>query len=250
MNTIRIQTAQNVSVEYEVASVGDRIIATILDYLVMFGWMVVWVLILGIVLGGNGTRKFDSESSNLTIGVLGVLIIGVPFVFYHLVCEIFFSGQSLGKRARDIKVVRLDGGQPSVGDYLLRWLLRIVDTGIGSGVVAVITILLNGRGQRLGDLAAGTTVVRLRPMARPEPMGVSLTPPDYQVVFPEVTKLSDQDVAVLRKLLVEGLQRENYLLLNEAATRVKQLTGIHTDLADEPFLRTVLRDHAHLAATQ
>ncbi|WP_324676512.1 RDD family protein [Hymenobacter sp. GOD-10R] len=236
MATIRIQTTQNVTIEYEVASIGDRIISTILDYLVLFVWAVV-VIGLG------------SWLSRTTLPWVAIALVGVPYVFYHLICEVFFNGQSLGKRARDLKVVRLDGGRPSLGDYLLRWLLRLIDLGIFSGAVAVVTILLNGRGQRLGDLAAGTTVVRLRPAAGNK-LGTNLGPPDpnYQVVFPQAANLADHDVALIRQLLAQGLERQNYLLLNEVANKVKGLTGIYTTLSDEAFLRTLLRDHAHLAS--
>ena len=237
MSTIRVQTAQNVTIEYEVASVGDRIIATILDYIVLFIW---GVLIIGL----------GSWLSRTTLPVLAIGLVGVPYVFYHLVCEVFLNGQSLGKRARDLKVVRLDGSRPGIGDYLLRWLLRIVDLGLFSGAVAVITILINGRGQRLGDLAAGTTVVRLRSAASNKLGAMHYGRPDpaYQVVFPQAANLADHDVALIRQLLAQGLERQNYLLLNEVANKVKSLTGIYTTLSDEAFLRTLLRDHAHLAS--
>ena len=236
MATIRIQTTQNVTIEYEVASVGDRIIATILDYLVLFVWAVVVI--------GLGTWL-----SPTALPVVAIGLVGIPYIFYHLLSEIFFNGQSLGKRARDLKVVRLDGGQPGLGDYFLRWLLRIIDLGIFSGAVAVVTILLNGRGQRLGDLAAGTAVVRLR-LAAGKKLGSAFGPPDpnYQVVFPQAAHLADHDVALIRQLLTQGLERQNYLLLNEVANKVKGLINIQTTLSDEAFLRTLLRDHAYLAS--
>ncbi|GGE94404.1 RDD family protein [Hymenobacter cavernae] len=237
MSTIRVQTTQNVTIEYEVASVGDRIIATILDYLVLFVWSVV---VIGIA----------SQFGQTALVVLAIGLVGVPYLFYHLISEVFFNGQSLGKRARDLKVVRLDGGRPSLGDYLLRWLLRLIDLGVFSGAVAVITILINGHGQRLGDLAAGTTVVRLRPAAGAGRAAAHLgsLDPNYQVVFPQAANLADHDVALIRQLLAQGLERQNYLLLNEVANKVKNLTGIYTTLSDEAFLRTLLRDHAHLAS--
>jgi hypothetical protein len=182
--------------------------------------------------------------------VLIVALAGLPYVFYHLVCEVFFNGQSFGKKARQIKVIRLDGTRPRLGDYLLRWILRIVDTGLFSGIIAIVVILANGRGQRLGDLAAGTSVVSTRPRQNSGPLAPAFTSPDYVVVFPQAAQLQDHDVATIRQLLFKGLERENYELLNEVANKVKDLTGIQTQLPDEAFLRTVLRDHAHLAATQ
>ncbi|MDO7852706.1 RDD family protein [Hymenobacter convexus] len=238
MATVRVHTAQNVSLEYEVASLGDRIVAAILDYLVLGAW----IFACGLVYSG---LSLQGNAASVGLG----LAIGVPYVFYHLISEVFFNGQSIGKRARDIRVMRLDGTAPSVGDYLLRWLLRLIDTGLFGGLVAIITIAANGRGQRLGDLAAGTTVVKVRPLAT-SPLAPGLSPiAGYQPVFPQAALLADHDVALVRQLVQQASARGNYEVLNEVANKVKEITGIRTDLQDGPFLQTVLRDHAHLAAS-
>ncbi|MBD2724074.1 RDD family protein [Hymenobacter armeniacus] len=236
MASIRVQTAQNVSLEYEVASLGDRIVAAILDNLILGAWVAALAVLFAM-------GKLNSTASMVTLGVLA----GVPYVFYHLACEVFFNGQSIGKKARDIRVMRLDGTAPSLGDYLLRWLLRIVDTGLMGGLVAIITIAANGRGQRLGDLAAGTTVVKVRPQASSALAPTLSSVAGYQPVFPQAALLADHDVALIRQLANQASARNNYELLNELANKVKEITGIQTDLQDVPFLQTVLRDHAHLA---
>ncbi|QIL75620.1 RDD family protein [Hymenobacter sp. HDW8] len=190
------------------------------------------------------TASISKAGNSITVFLIAFLI-GIPWVFYHLLSEIFLNGQSIGKRARDLKVIRLDGTQPGLGDYFLRWLLRLIDISLMSGAVAVITILINGRGQRLGDLAAGTTVVRVKASTRLDET-IMLPDANYQVVFPQAASLTAEDVTLIRQLFQQGMQRQNYLLLNEVANKVKSLTGIRTDLQDEPFLRTVLRDYAHL----
>ncbi|QDA61138.1 RDD family protein [Hymenobacter jejuensis] len=237
MSTIRIHTTQNVTLEYEVASLGDRILAALIDY----GLYLVWFLLCAVL----------NSQFGLGLGQVGVLLMLLPTMVYHLACEVFFNGQSLGKKARHIKVIRLDGTRPSLGNYVLRWLLRPIEILTFGGAIAALTILLNGRGQRLGDLAAGTAVISLKP--RPQhasPLSAGLTSSDYMVVFPQAAQLSDHDVAVVRQLLFKSVQRQNYLLLNEVAVKVKSVTGIRTDLPDEAFLRTILRDHAHLLMQQ
>ncbi|MBO0358777.1 RDD family protein [Hymenobacter sp. BT186] len=245
MSTIRVHTTQNVSLEYEVASVGDRIVAAIIDYLVLFAWLAACGLLFALVAGTGGQKSVPF------IVVFGI-VAAVPYVFYHLASEIYFNGQSIGKKARHIKVIRLDGTQPQLGDYLLRWLLRLIDMSLPvvGPLVAIITILANGRGQRLGDMAAGTTVVSTRPRQAAGALAPVVTPPDYVVVFPQADQLADHDVATIRQLLQKGLEHDNYQLLHEVANKVKDLTGIYTELPDEAFLRTVIRDHAHLAAMQ
>lgn len=235
MSTIRIQTTQNVSLEYEIASAGDRILASLIDY----GLYVVWFIAVAVLnnwlnLGGNG----------VWVKYLPIF----PTTFYMLLCEVFFNGQTLGKKALHLRVVRLDGTRARLGDYLLRWLLRPVEIVATAGVVALITILVNGRGQRLGDLAAGTAVISLKRRGAATPLAAeSELIPGYQPVFAQAAALSDHDIALIRKLMFHGARHENYLLINEVANKVKSITGIRTDLQDGSFLKTVLRDHAHLS---
>ena len=244
MSTIRVQTAQNVSLEYEIASLGDRIIATIIDSLIIGAWFVGFAVLAVLPLASHG-RVLSSGFGPLAI--LLMILAYLPVVVYNLVCEVFFNGQSIGKKSQNIRVMRLDGTVPSIGDYLLRWLLRIIDLQL-AGLVAIICIAASQRGQRLGDMAAGTTVVKLRPLFQPAAALADFSQlAGYQVVFPQVALLADHDVALVRQLVQQARARHNYEVLNELANKVKTITGIQTDLQDEPFLQTVLRDHAHLA---
>lgn len=245
MPTIRVHTTQNVTIEYEAASLGNRIVAAIIDNLILVAWIAV---LFGLTAWLTDGRFSDSI---VIVVVLGLLV-GLPYVFYNLACEVLLNGQSLGKKAMDLRVMRLDGTAPRLGDYFLRWLLRLVDInlpGIGP-LVAVIVIAAGGKGQRLGDMAAGTTVISLKARSGSlQQLTTPLTPEDYQPVFPQAIDLTDHDVALLRQLLSRSLQNDNYVLLNETATKIKNLLHVESDLSDEDFLRTVLRDHAHLVAT-
>ncbi|RZK40702.1 MAG: RDD family protein [Hymenobacter sp.] len=230
MSTIRVHTTQNVTLEYEVASVGDRILAALVDYL-LYG---AWALLIGLV------------GSQVGFSWIAIYLIWLPIVFYSLLCEIFLNGQTLGKKARHIRVMRLDGTPASLADYFLRWLLSPIEIVLTLGSVAIVAILVNGRGQRLGDLLAGSTVLSLRPRASELLAADVLVPDGYQPVFTQAIDLTDHDVALLRQLLSRSLRQSNYVLLNETATKIKQLLHLQSDLSDEAFLRTILRDHAHL----
>jgi uncharacterized RDD family membrane protein YckC len=246
MPTIRIHTTQNVTIEYEAASLGSRIVAAILDNLILLAWV-------GAIFGlGFWFLGRNFGESPLIVVVLGVLA-GIPYVFYNLACEVLFNGQSLGKKALHLRVVRLDGTAPRLGDYFLRWLLRVVDISLPffGPLVAIIAIAASGKGQRLGDMAAGTTVISTKP--RPsqfQPIANQLTPADYEPVFPQAADLTDHDTALLRQVLSRSLQQDNYVLLNETSTKIKNLLHVESNLSDEEFLRTVLRDHAHLLAAR
>jgi uncharacterized RDD family membrane protein YckC len=244
MPTIRVHTTQNVTIEYEAASLGSRIVAAILDNLLLIAWIGV---IMGITFWLLGDSLADSP---VVIWVLG-LVLGVPYVFYNLGCEVLLNGQSLGKKAMNLRVVRLDGTAPRLGDYFLRWLLRIVDTSLpGLGpLVGIIVIAAGGKGQRLGDMAAGTTVISLKPRSGSlQQLTTPLMPEGYQPVFPQAADLTDHDAALLRQLLSRSLQHDNYVLLNETANKIKNLLHVESNLSDEVFLRTFLRDHTYLIA--
>ncbi|MGV3540554.1 MAG: RDD family protein [Rufibacter sp.] len=238
MNTIKVKTTQNVEVEYAIASVGDRILAYLIDMVVGMAWFLIGFFIVGIMSAGG-------QPNNTSFFIVGVIML-LPYLLYHLLCEIFMNGQSIGKKAKDIKVIKLNGHAPSLGDYLLRWIFRIIDVTL-YGIVAIVTIAINGKGQRLGDLAAGTSVIKTVPVRRQDPFKVKLEE-DYHVVFPEVTHLTDQDMALVRKLLFKAIKNQNELLLNRISTRLQEVIGVQPHMTDRDFLKTVIKDYYHLTA--
>ncbi|MBC3540950.1 RDD family protein [Rufibacter sediminis] len=238
METIKIRTTQNVEVEYEIASVGDRILAYLIDGVVGFGWITICLLFFFTVI--------NPGSPSTATSIVFVVIALLPFTFYHLVCEIFMNGQSLGKRAKDIKVIKLSGQSPSVGDYLLRWVFRTLDIWF-YGIVAIATIVITGKGQRLGDLAAGTSVIKTTAVKRKNLFQVQLEE-DYTIVFPEVAVLSDKDMALIRKLLSKAIEHKNEELLIRIADRAKEVMGVQPNMTDREFLKTVIKDYHHLTA--
>lgn len=242
MERIKIETTQNVNIHYEIASVGDRIIANIIDAVVMYGYLIGMILIMvGIV------DNIHADSDTLVI--IGFIIIGIPFMFYHLVSEILLNGQTIGKRQKNIKVIRLDGRQPNMGHYLLRWLLRPIDSFF-YGVVGIIAIGQSGKGQRLGDMAAGTCVVKVKNKVN---LQESLVIPEiedevYSVTYPQVLSLSEKDVATIRYALQLNQKNGNTEVMNRLCERAKETLGlreIHQTPTD--FLKTLLKDYTYLA---
>ena len=224
--SIAIRTSQNVLLEYEPASIGDRILAALLDYVVIFGWLLLVIFIPG--------------TMNIRMGTFYVIIALMPVLLYDLLCEWFLNGRSVGKLAMGIRVVMLDGSQPGLGAYLIRWLLRIVE-GISffGGIVPIITIAANGKGQRLGDIAAGTTVVKLKPAVSLSDVLIRPLPDNYSVQFPDVRLLSDRDIGIVR----ETLRRGDEDVLRHTADKVREVTGIQSSLNSRAFLETVVSDY-------
>jgi uncharacterized RDD family membrane protein YckC len=236
MQSIRIQTSQNVVIEYRPASVGDRILANLIDLLIMF----VYIITIAIL----NSRLY------LNISMAGWILLFLPPTFYHLLSELLMDGQTLGMKLMKTRVIRLDGGPPTVFNYLMRWMLRIVDVWLGWGAIAVVTIAASQRGQRFGDMAADTTVISLKQQAHLDETRLPVLEDDYEPVYPQAATLSDRDVGVIRETLrVYANNSSPDPALIEALTRkVKELLGVEEPVAPIAFLQTVLRDHTHLTA--
>ena len=142
-----IVTGQYVRIRQTPASVGERMLAQLIDWVIQFAYLTMWWIL---------TTKMGVELGTLAI----ILLILLPVFFYCPLCEILSNGQTIGKRLFMLRVIMADGTLPSPAAYLLRWLLMIVD-GPLLGYVGVLVMIINRNNQRLGDMAAGTLVVKL-----------------------------------------------------------------------------------------
>jgi uncharacterized RDD family membrane protein YckC len=238
---VQIQTAQNVEIEYDIASVGSRIGARFIDILAIIGYYVILFLMVSILTRSGFFDRLD-DGSGIGVAIYYMLILVPPF-FYNVVCEIFMDGQTLGKKAVQIKVVKMDGSQPSVGNYIVRWLIGLLELNIMIGAIALVTVLVNGKGQRLGDLAAGTTVVKLKPPVTLEQTIYAQVQENYTPVFPTVTNLSDEDVAVIQEVLSSPDQLGNAVVVGTLTRKIKEVMNVESDLPTTKFLRTVVKDY-------
>jgi hypothetical protein len=159
------------------------------------------------------------------------------------------NGQSIGKKVMKIKVISLDGGRPSVGQYMLRWLFRIVDFTLTSGLCALISAAVSEKNQRVGDMVAGTTLIKTNPSTKMK--DIAFTPPEdegYTPVFHEAVQLTDRDIALVHEVLTNYVQSGNSVILYNTATRLKQVLNIETNMDDMRFLQTLTRDYNHIVA--
>jgi len=238
MQTIRIQTTQMIELEYELAGVGDRMAAYILDVLIYVAY--------GVLVA------FLNDNISWIKGWWTMVLTALPILCYQLVCEVFLNGQSIGKRMRQIRVISLDGAQPTLGQYLLRWLFRIIDDMISSGVIAVVSISVSNQAQRVGDMVAGTTVVRTRPRASLQDTLFMDTENNHDPAFPRVIELNDQDVTLLKEVINrcerDPLNTDGILM--KAYDKTRALLQVKEHYAPLEFLRRVVMDYNYLTSTE
>jgi len=247
MQTIKITTSQNIDIDYQLAGLGSRILARLIDYAVFIGAYWVMFIVLGIFVGlhndynGNGTN-------------VGVIIIICSWIFlcllYDLLCEIFFNGQSIGKFAMKIKVISLNGARPRVGQYLLRWFFRLIDFGITLGSAAVIAVALTDNKQRLGDLVAGTAVVSLSPKNSFNELAFGPPPADYEPVYTQVAQLSDGDVVLIHDVIRNFNRTRNSMLVYKLAMKLKSYLNVTypREINEYQFLEIVMNDYNTITA--
>lgn len=229
MNTVNIDTTQNVQIEYELANLGDRILAYIIDGLIIGGYIVALSFLSALLMPSGRDFAF-----------VVLILIYLPLVFYFLLFEIFMDGQSPGKRLRKIKVVKLDGTQASIGNYLLRWILRPIDSAMAIGL---FTIILSRHGQRLGDMAAGTTVIKVAKRIELSDTIFKEVENEYVPVFDNVDKLTEKHIELIKRVLNDYKEVRNYEVVDIMFEKTKDILDAQTDLYPIEFLETVVKDY-------
>ena len=241
--SIEITTTQNVAIEYELARLRERGLAWLLDWLiVLFGYYILFQLFAA-VLGGN----FTDERGWL------VLLVLLPFLIYFLYnafFEIWNIGQTPGKTALGIKVVRLDGKDPEWSDVVLRAVLHLVDSMFSFCVIGALLIKTTDKSQRLGDMAANTTVIKIRNVQyqfRLQDILSISTLENYQPVYPQVRNLSERDMIFIKNVLARLQRYPNQAheeVVEDLVTHLMPLLEIQQrPLQRVDFLKTLLRDY-------
>lgn len=235
MQTVRVRTTQNVFIDYPTASIGDRILAHLLDRLILILYSVAIVAVL-----------LNSEVEEWYIWLI---LLGFPWLFFNLAFEIFMNGQSPGKQVMKIKVVRLDGTPPTIGDYLLRWIFSFLDYYVLSGAIAVVIIAMGGKGQRLGDIVAGTAVVKLAEQQEISAKEIFVTTDEEHIpTFSQVSQLSSNDIELIQRALEVNREHGNIQPVMILTEKIKSMLAIQSDMPPVKFLYTIIKDYNRLTA--
>lgn len=230
MQTIRVRTTQNVFIDYALASIGDRILAYLIDRVILILYSVALFAIF--------------VQANVDSIWLWLAFMAVPWLFYSLAFEITMNGQTPGKRVMNIQVVKLDGTPATIGSYLLRWIFALVDFYIMSGVVAVVCIAMGGKGQRVGDMVANTSVVKSGSEHEIQGSEIFITPEStHSLTFVQVADLSDRDIELIHRALEVMRQHDNDEPVLALTDKIKARLGIQSNLSAEDFLNTIVKDY-------
>lgn len=262
MSVIQIATPFSIDLEFEIAEFHKRLFAYLIDFTIL---ILFFVGMKYFYYGGFDMASRDELRSHMG---LDIITISFPMLMYSLVCEVMMHGQTIGKRLLNIRVISLDGGEPELSQYIVRWMFKafewpfffgytvltreslivyIIITGF-FGIIVVIIIAVSKRNQRLGDLAANTVVVNTKSVFSVEDtVFMEIEQTDYAVKFPEVLKLSDRDINTIKNVINMFYKNHNTLTCGRVAMKVQEVLKIQTDMYAIDFLEKLLADYNYLA---
>lgn len=241
MSQIAINTSQNVNINFITASIGERILAYIIDgaikvaYIIAAFYIFFSILNLGYLLDGL------DQWSQMAI----YIAITLPVSIYPIILESLMEGQTPGKKLMKIRVVKIDGYQASFGDYLIRWVFRLIDTTF-AGVVGLISMIVSKNNQRLGDIASGTAVISLKNNINISHTILENIHEDYIPSFPQVIGLSDNDMRIIKDNYIKALSVDDRQVITKLSEKIKSILKLEIDptkMTERQFIGIIIKDY-------
>jgi uncharacterized RDD family membrane protein YckC len=235
---VDVATPEGVTLQFTLAGVGSRFAAALIDSLIQFAVFLA-ITLLAVVLPTNGPVR-------AAIVIAGFLV----FLAYDILFETLASGRTPGKRWSGLRVVTTDGAPVTFRTSSIRNVLRLVDILPGSYLIGIVAVLASSKNQRLGDMAAGTLVVRER-KAAPDGGGSvpswTVTPPraaSPDVDTWDVSTVTAEEVAAVRQFMArrDSLEDEaRSRIARELASKLwPKVVGPHEPMSAEAFLADLL----------
>ncbi len=201
-DVLRVSTSDNVGIGYDIAGLGSRSIAQLVDFLIV--GVIAFIVNVAVLAAISPSDAQDSVVATLAAAGITLFV----YVGYFTLCEVSTGGRTPGKSAGQLRVLDISGAAPTAGQLLLRNVARIIDV---LGGVGVVVMFWNGQSRRIGDLLAGTVVVHTRPamslaaVATPPP--VIVRTPDAGPAIDGVDHLGDRELSAIRTFLTRpGLE--------------------------------------------
>lgn len=262
MSIIQIGTPFNIDLEFEIAEFHKRLLAYMIDFALLYLYA---YCMKELLYGGFNLDKEDNMG-------LDMVVISLPMLLYPLLTCLWMNGQTIGKKILAIRTISLDGGQPTLGQYVIRWITRMWEwpfvfgyivinqynsfliyalvTGL-CGIVVVVVVAVNSKGQRLGDMAAGTVVVNTKTnLGLQDTVFQQVSQVDYKVMFPDVMRLSDRDINTIKSVLTQANKSSNYDMCNRVAMKIQDVLKITSNMYANDFLEKLLEDYNYLATKE
>ncbi len=244
MADIQITTTQNVKIKFKAAEIGERILGWLLDSIIKIAYIsvIAWFLFS---LTDIGKFLFEDVAGKDNWSMFAIIIIiGSPVIFYTLILETFVNGQTLGKRIVKTQVVKIDGYQANFTDYLIRWIMRIIDVNLFMGIIGLAAIGSTKKQQRLGGIASGTAVISKKNKINISHTILEELNENYTPIYISVIKLSDNDVRIIKENYKRAQTTGDQKTLLTIKNKIVQVIGEKPkDSNIVKFIETIIKDY-------
>jgi len=238
MGKINIRTAQNITIEQNLAGIGQRILAVLIDaiFLGLFYYFIFFLL---------SVTKFEKYFSSWAF----ISVLMLPYLLYYPILQYWNNGQTLGKQLVKIRIVKQDNSHPRLGDFLIRWIIRLFEVNTIPGL-GFIVMLFSDKNQRLGDIAAKTVVVSEKKKTALDHSIFEEIEKVYQPVFSQASMLKEKDVHLIKSVFIEAKKYNNRKLLKELALKIEKLLSVEKpkDMSYRQFIDTIIKDYNYFAS--
>ena len=239
MSELSITTTQNVNINFTTASVGERVLAYLLDIVIIMSYYGVVLFLIFSIFDLKDLIESDGASVMAVYG-----LISLPVVFYALFFENLMEGQTVGKKILKIKVIKIDGYQSSFADYLIRWLFRIIEVTPPLSFIGLIVMIINDKTQRIGDIAAGTAVITLKNKININHTILTELKDDYVPTYPLVIRLTDNDVRIIKETYDTAVKSADHEIIAKLVSKIESVTGIKSvSNSNMAFVSTIIKDY-------
>ncbi len=271
MSIVKVPTNFNIDLEFEIPEFYRRLLAWIIDILIQYFYLRIAIAILSSVLSDQTLSEDDQY--NLSSIWLMVLL---PIMIYHVVCEITMNGQSPGKKIFGIRVVNENGGRPSISQFIIRWLLRVSDYSmiiiiylyIAYGpyvflyipqlrwfamialailITDIVLVVSSKKAQRIGDILAKTILIKINTKGNIEDTVFIAVADSYIPSFPQIMQLSDKDINAIKSILETARKKGDYNMAEAASSKIKAHLRIESSISPFDFLDLLLKDYNYLS---
>jgi uncharacterized RDD family membrane protein YckC len=238
MRKINLTTTQYVTIEYELVSVIERSISTIIDFAIIYLGTYLLLLLLNLIFS---TFLFSNYM---------YFIVPISFL-YHLLFEYYNNGQSIGKKILKIRVVKTNGEKPGIFDFIIRTSFRIIDITFTIGGLALFTVSSTEKGQRLGDFIADTTVVKLINFDKFTLESVLSMEKlkNYTPKYPNVTFFNESEILLIKETMERYSMFPNEFnikAINSIVKKIEQNLNVISTQNKIEFLNTIIKDYVSL----
>lgn len=269
MAVIKVPTNYNIDVEFEIPEFYKRMLAFVLDWIVLIFYMIIASAIFQSYVRSGSI--FDEDHLYNSYWLYMILLFMPPLV-YHILLEATMNGQTIGKKIMGIQVINETGGKASISQLLIRWLLREIwfliiliiglqyqevgnkfDAALLIAIVMIyfiadlVLVVSSKKSQRIGDLLAKTILIRVNTKSNIEDTVFQEVADSYVPSFPQIMRLSDRDINAIKSILETARRKGDYTMAENAALKIKSHLGIVSAMDPFDFLDVLLKDYNYLS---